>query len=233
MSRLFTEFYFKDQINYPDHIPTSNTDISNYAYNIKKLSSDIDSSPYDEDEELVAILTDLSKEADNIYFNVDGIIGGEHYQNYSQELENLLEQQLRELWDLEDLLEEMQNTIALDQLRWSDSYKPRYRSSRAILDDYIFRYTRDLFLAFPNANFCVDLNKHGVITEKETNTSFRVEEWSGTLRIVPPLQQELRAFKDYYNPTFNEIVLYELTFGKEYPLKKMVDSYKPEVFVID
>ena len=232
MSRLFIEFYFKDQVEYPDHTPTSNTDIRNYAYDIRKLISAIDSCGFGEDD-WADVLTDISKEADSIYSNVDGIIGGEHYQNYSQELENLSEQQLRELWDLEDLLEEMQNTTALDQLRWSGSYKPKYRSSKAIINDYIFRYTRDLFLAFPNARFCVDLNKYNTITERETNTSFRVEEWSGTLRIVPPLQQELRAFKDYYNPTFNEIVLYELTFGKEYPLKKMVDFYKPEVFVVD
>ena len=228
MSRLFTEFYFKDQVYYPDHPPTSNTDISNYASDIKKLASAIDRAGW-VDDYWVDVLKDISKEADNIYSNVDGIIGGEHYQNYSQELEEILETQLTGLWDLEDLLEEMQNTIALDQLRWSNSYKPRYRSSQAILNDYIFRYTRDLFLAFPDANFCVDLNKYSVITEKETNTNFKVEEWSGTLRIVPPSQQELRSFQDYYNPTFNEIVLFELTFGKEYPLKKMVEVYKPEL----
>ena len=53
------------------------------------------------------------------------------------------------------------------------------------------------------------------------------------LRVVPPSTKELNAFQDYYNPTFNEIVLFELTFGKEYPLKKMVEVYKPEVFIID
>ena len=42
MSRLFIEFYFKDQVEYPDHIPTSTVDISNCASDIKKLSSDID-----------------------------------------------------------------------------------------------------------------------------------------------------------------------------------------------
>ena len=231
MSRLFTEFYFKDQINYPDHIPTSNTDISNYAYYIKKLSSDVDSSTYDEDEELVAILTDLSKEADNIYFNVDGIIGGEHYQNYSQELEEILETQLTGLWDLEDLLEEMQNTIALDQLRWSDSYKPRYRSSKDILNDHIFRYTKQLFEAFPDAKFCVSLDKLNVIVEENTQTHFRCDEWSyQNLRVVPPSTKELNAFQDYYNPTFNEIVLFEIEFNKEYPLRKMCEHYKPEIF---
>ena len=230
MSRLFTEFYFKDQVDYPDHIPTSNTDISNYAYDIKKLSSDIDSSTYDEDGELVAILTDLSKEADNIYSNVDGIIGGEHYQNYSQELENLLEQQLRELWDLEDLLEEMQVTTALYQLRWGDSYKPRYRSSKDILNDHIFRYTKQLFEAFPDARFCVSLDKFNVIVEEKTKTCFRVGE-GGRLRlaVAEPQERELKAFQDYYNPTLNEIVLYELEFNKEYPLRKMIEFYKPEL----
>ena len=43
MSRLFTEFYFKDQVDYPDHPPTSNTEISNYASDIKRLACYIDS----------------------------------------------------------------------------------------------------------------------------------------------------------------------------------------------
>lgn len=42
MSRLFTEFYFKEQVEYPDHIPTSTVDISNCASEIKKLGSAID-----------------------------------------------------------------------------------------------------------------------------------------------------------------------------------------------
>ena len=232
MSRLFTEFYFKDQVDYPDHPPTSNTEISNYASDIKRLACSIGSYGCGVDD-WADVLKDISKEADNIYSNVDGIIGGEHYYNYSQELENLLEQQLRELWDLEDLLEEMQITIALDQLRWSDSYKPRYRSSQAILNDYIFRHTKQLFEAFPDARFCVGLDKVNIIVEEKTQTCFRIKELTGNLVVVPPLQQELMAFQDYYNPTFNEIVLFELTFGKEYPLKKMVEVYKPEVFIVD
>lgn len=232
MSRLFTEFYFKDQINYPDHIPTPNTEISNYASDIKKLSSAIDSAGFGEDD-WADVLTDISKEADNIYSSVDGIIGGEDYYNYSQELEEILENQLIDLWDLEDHFISTNEVDVARAVTGMRSYKQKYRSSQVILNDHIFRFTRDLFLAFPNANFCVDLNKYSTITEKETNTSFRVEEWTGTLRIVPPLQQELRAFKDYYNPTFNEIVLYELTFGKEYPLKKMVEFYRPEVFIVD
>ena len=127
----------------------------------------------------------------------------------------------------------MQNTIALDQLRWSNSYKPRYRSSQAILNDYIFRRTKQLFEAFPDARFCVGLDKVNVIVEEKTQTCFRIKELTGNLVVVPPLQQELSAFQDYYNPTFNEIVLFELTFGKEYPLKKMVEVYKPEVFIVD
>ena len=233
MSRLFTEFYFKDQVDYPDHPPTSNTEISNYASDIKRLACSIDSYGCGVDD-WADVLKDISKEADNIYSNVDGIIGGEHYYNYSQELENLLEQQLRELWDLEDLLEEMQITIALDQLRWSESYKPRYRSSQAILNDYIFRHTKQLFEAFPDARFCVGLDKVNVIVEEKTKTCFRIEEggWQN-LAVAKPQERELKSFQDYYNPTFNEVVLYEIEFNKEYPLKKMVEFYKPEVFIID
>ena len=232
MSRLFTEFYFKDQVDYPDHPPTSNTEISNYASDINRLACSIDSYGCGVDD-WADVLKDISKEVDNIYSNVEGIIGGEHYCGYSQELEEILENQLIDLWDLEDHFISINEVDVARAVTGMRSYKQKYRSSQAILNDHIFRYTRDLFLAFPNANFCVDLNKYSTITEKETNTSFRVEEWTGTLRIVPPLQQELRAFKDYYNPTFNEIVLYELTFGKEYPLKKMVEVYKPEVFIVD
>ena len=50
MSRLFTEFYFKDQVDYPDHTPTSNTDINNYASDIKRLASAIDSCGFGEDD---------------------------------------------------------------------------------------------------------------------------------------------------------------------------------------
>ncbi|UNY40360.1 hypothetical protein KLEP7_gp53 [Pseudaeromonas phage vB_PpeM_ KLEP7] len=229
MSRLFIEFYFKDQVEYPDHIPTSTVDISNCASDIKKLNSSIDSASFGEDD-WAGILTDLSKEADNIYSTVDNIIGGEDYLNYSQELENLLEQQLTGLWDLEDLLEEMQVTIVLDQLRLSVDYKPRYRSSRDILYGYIFRYSKQLFEAFPDARFCVGLDKFNVIVEEKTKSCFRCDEWSyQNLRIVPPPTKELNAFQDYYNPTLNEIVLYELEFNKEYPLRKMIEFYKPEL----
>ena len=230
MSRLFTEFYFKDQVEYPDYPPTSKTEISNCASDIKRLSSAIDSAGFSEDD-WAGVLKDISKEADSIYSDVDGIIGGEHYQNYSQELENLLEQQLRELWDLEDLLEEMQVTTALYQLRWGDSYKPRYRSSKDILNDHIFRYTKQLFEAFPDAKFCVSLEKLNVIVEEKTQTHFRCDEWSyQNLRVVPPSTKELNAFQDYYNPTLNEIVLFEIEFNKEYPLRKMCEHYKPEIF---
>ena len=230
MSRLFTEFYFKDQVDYPDHIPTSNTDISNCASDIRKLSSTIDSANYDEDEALSGVLTDLSKEADNIYDNVDGIIGGEDYCNYSQDLENLLEQQLTGLWELEDYFEEIGISLAAEQIRESCGYRSKYCSSKTILNNYIFRYSTKLFEAFPDARFCVDVNKHMTITEKETKTYFRIEEWyNSNLRLVPPETKELNSFQDYYNPTLNEIVMYELEFNKEYPLRKMIEVYKPEL----
>ena len=215
MSRLFTEFYFKGQIDYPDHTPTSNTEISNYACDIKRLASAIDSAGFIEDD-WAGVLTDISKEADNIYSNVDGIIGGEHYCGYSQELEEILENQLIDLWDLEDhfiSINEVDAAAAV--VAGMCSYKPRYRSSQAILNDYIFRYTKQLFEAFPNAKFCVSLDKFNVIVEEKTQTCFRIKELAGNLAVVTPLQQELLAFQDYYNPTFNEIVLFELTFGKE------------------
>lgn len=230
MSRLFTEFYLKEQVNYPDHIPTSTADISNCASDIKKLSSTIDSSSYDEDEALVRVLTDLSKEADNIYDYVDGIIGGEDYCNYSQELENLLEQQLTGLWELEDYFEEIGISLAAEQIRESCGYRSKYYSSKTILNNYIFRHSKQLFEAFPDARFCVSLDKFNVIVEEKTKTCFRIEEggWQ-RLAVAKPQELELRAFQDYYNPTLNEIVLYELEFNKEYPLWKMIEFYKPEL----
>ena len=230
MSRLFTEFYFKDQVEYPDHIPTNTVDISNYASDIKKLSSTIDSATYDEVDAIVDQLTDLSKEADNIYDNVDGIIGGEDYYNYSQELENLLEQQLTGLWELEDYFEEIGISLAAEQIRESCGYRSKYYSSKIILNNYIFRHSKQLFEAFPDARFCVSLDKCNVIIEEKTKTYFRIEEggWQN-LAVAKPQERELKAFQDYYNPTLNEIILFELEFNKEYPLRKMIEFYKPEL----
>ena len=229
MSRLFTEFYFKEQVEYPDHIPTRTVDISNYASDIKKLRSAIDSASFGEDD-WANVLTDLSKEADNIYDNVDGIIGGEDYYNYSQELENLLEQQLTGLWDLEDYFEDIGISLAAEKIRESCGYRPKYYSSRTIINNYIFRHSTKLFEAFPDARFCVSLDKFNVIVEEKTKTYFRIEE-GGWLRlaVAEPKEPELRAFQDYYNPTLNEIVLFELEFNKEYPLRKMIEFYKPEL----
>lgn len=229
MSRLFTEFYFKEQAECPDHVPTSTVDISNCASDIKKLSSAIDGASFREDD-CANVLTDLSKEADNIYSSVDNIIGGEDYCNYSQELENLLEQQLTGLWELEDYFEDIGISLAAEQIRESCGYRSKYYSSKTILNNYIFRHSTKLFEAFPDARFCVDLNKPMAITEKETKTHFRIEEWyNSNLRIVPPSTKELNAFQDYYNPTLNEIILFELEFNKEYPLRKMIEFYKPEL----
>ena len=233
MSRLFMEFYFKYQVEYPDYPPTTKAEISNCASDIKRLSSAIDSASFGEDD-WAGVLKDISKEADNIYFNVDGIIGGEHYYGYSQELEEILENQLIDLWGLEDHFISINESDAAEAIAGMRSYKPRYRSSKDILNDHIFRYTKQLFEAFPDAKFCVSLEKLNVIVEEKTQTRFMCDEWSyQNLRVVPPSIKELNAFQDYYNPTFNEIVLFELTFGKEYPLKKMVEVYKPEVFIID
>lgn len=230
MSRLFTEFYFKDQVEYPDHIPTSTVDISNCASDVKKLSSAIDRASYDEDEALSGVLTDLSKEADNISSDVDNIIGGEDYYNYSQELENLLEQQLTGLWELEDYFEDIGISLAAEQIRESCGYRSKYYSSKTILNDYIFRHSTKLFDAFPDARFCVSLDKFNVIVEEKTKTCFRIEEggWQ-RLAVAEPKEPELRAFQDYYNPTLNEIILFELEFNKEYPLWKMIEFYKPEL----
>ena len=230
MSRLFTEFYFKEQVEYPNHIPTGSVDISNCASDIKKLSSTIDSANYDEDEALSGVLTDLSKKADNIYDNVDVIIGGEDYYNYSQELENLLEQQLTGLWDLEDYFESIGISLAAEQIRDSCGYRSKYYSSKIILNNYIFRHSKQLFEAFPDARFCVSLDKFNVIVEEKTKTCFRIEEGGYlNLAVAKPQERELRSFQDYYNPTLNEIVLFELEFNKEYPLRKMIEFYKPEV----
>lgn len=230
MSRLFTEFYFKEQVEYPDHIPTGPVDISNYASDIRKLSSAIDSASCDENEALSGVLTNLSKEADNIYDNVDGIISGEDYCNYSQELENLLEQQLIGLWDLEDYFEDIGISLAAEQIRESCGYRSKYYSSKTIINNYIFRHSTKLFDAFPDARFCVSLEKLNVIVEEKTKTCFRIEEggWQ-RLAVAKPQERELKAFQDYYNPTLNEIVLYELEFNKEYPLRKMIEFYKPEL----
>ena len=59
----------------------------------------------------------------NIYDNVDGIISGEDYCNYSQELENLLEQQLIGLWELEDYFEDIGISLAAEQIRESYNYR--------------------------------------------------------------------------------------------------------------
>jgi hypothetical protein len=67
--------------------------------------------------------------------------------------------------------------------------------------------------------------------EEKTQTHFRCDEWSyQNLIVVPPSTKELNAFQDYYNPTLNEIVLFEIEFNKEYPLRKMCEHYKPEIF---
>ena len=230
MSRLFMEFYFKDQVEYPDYPPTSKTEISNCASDIKRLSSAIDSASFGEDD-WAGVLKDISKEADNIYFNVDGITGGEHYYNYSKELEEILETQLIDLWELEDRFISINESDAAEAITGMRSYRPRYRSSRGILNDHIFRYTKQLFEAFPDAKFCVSLEKLNVIVEEKTQTHFRCDEWSyQNLRVVPPSTKELNAFQDYYNPTLNEIVLFEIEFNKEYPLRKMCEHYKPEIF---
>ena len=229
MSRLFTEFYFKGLVEYPDYPPTTKAEISNCASDIKRLSSAIDSAGFGEDD-WAGVLKDISKEADNIYSNVDGITGGEHYYNYSQELEEILETQLIDLWELEDHFISINESDAAEAITGMCSYKPRYRSSKDILNDHIFRYTKQLFEAFPDAKFCVSLDKLNVIVEEKTRTHFRCEDWSyQNLRVVPPSTKELNAFQDYYNPTLNEIVMYELEFNKEYPLRKMIEVYKPEL----
>lgn len=229
MSRLFIEFYFKEQVEYPDHIPTNTVDISNCASDIKKLSSAIDGASFREDD-YANVLTDLSKEADNIYSSVDNIVSGEDYCNYSQELENLLEQQLTGLWELEDYFEDIEISLAAEQIRESYNYRSKYYSSKTILNNYIFRHSKQLFEAFPDARFCVSLDKFNVIVEEKTKTCFRIEYggWQ-RLTVAKPQELELRAFQDYYNPTFNEIVLYELEFNKEYPLRNMIEFYKPEL----
>lgn len=230
MSRLFMEFYFKDQAEFPDCLPTTKAEISSCASGIKRLSSAIDSCCFGEDD-WADVLTDISKEAVNIYDDVDGIIGGEDYYNYSQELEEILETQLIDLWDLEDHFISINEADAAEAIAGRRSYRPRYRSSKAILNDHIFRYTKQLFEAFPDAKFCVSLEKLNVIVEEKTQTHFRCEDWSyQNLRVVSPSTKELNAFQDYYNPTLNEIVLFEIEFNKEYPLRKMCEHYKPEIF---